>query len=183
MAEVNELAINQATRKLLLEALAKHEICLREIAGVRDLAEMLRRLDEIERQSWSETPVEVENRPLTYRHLLSLLEDPSLIERRRAACGHDYLKVILAQRFWERLAGVTDMAKLMELATQAHPGLRMFAVLRFQERLPEALRGIARADIPRWFIRLLVQLSEMANFLSQASCRAVIDETRALLAG
>ena len=183
MTTVTESPINEVTRKLLSEALGKHEICLREIAAAHDQAEILRRLDEIERASWSETPVEVENRPLTYRHLLSLLEDPVLIERRYAACEHDYLKSILAQRYWELLAGVTDMTKLMELAIQAHPGLRMFAVLRFQERLPAALRGISRADIPRWFTHLLAQPSEMADFLSQASCRAVIDKARALLAG
>jgi len=183
MNAVTESSINEVTRKLLLEALGKHEICLREIAGVHDQAEVLRRLEEIERKSWSETPVEVENRPLIYRHLLSLLDDPVPVERRYAVCEHDYLKAIVAQRYWELLAGVTDMAKLMELAIQAHPGLRMFAVLRFQERLPEALRGISPAKIPRWFTHLLAQPSEMADFLSQASCRAVIDKARALLAG
>ena len=179
MNAATESPINEVTRKLLSESLAKHDICLREIAGVRGQAEILSHLAEIERESWSESPVEVENRPMTYRHLASLLNDPSLIEHRYAACEHDYLRAILAQRYWELLGDVTDMAKLMDLAIRAHPGLRMFAVLRFQERLPDALKGIAPSNIPRWFVHLLVQPSEMANFLSQASCRAVADKARA----
>jgi len=183
MSEIAEMPINDVTRNLLSEALAKHDICLREIAGVRGQAEILSHLEEIERASWSETPVEVENRPMTYRHLLSLLDDPVIVERRYAACEHDYLKAIVAQRYWELLGSVSDMTKLMELAKQAHPGLRMFAVLRFQQRLPEALKGITPAHIPRWFTHLLAQPSEMADFLSQASCRAVADKARALLTG
>jgi len=175
--------MTDVTRKLLSEALSKHELCMREIAGVHDRAEILRRLVEIERETWSESPVEAENRPMTYRHLASLLEDPAVVEQRYAACEHDYLKAILAQRYWELLADITDMAKLMELAIHAHPGLRLLAVLRFQERLPEALKGVSVSEIPRWFIRLLVQPSEMANFLSQSSCRAVIEKTRALVVG
>jgi len=182
MNAVAESPINEVTRKLLSEALAKHDICLQEIAGVHDQAETLRRLEDIERASWSETPVEVENRPMTYRHLLSLLKDPVLVERRYAACEHDYLKAIVAQRYWELLADETDMVKLMELAKRAHPGLRMFAVLRFQQRLADALKTITQSNVPRWFVHLMVQPSEMADFLSQASCRAVADKARALLA-
>jgi hypothetical protein len=173
--------MNETTRQLLAGAVSKHETCLREIAEVRDQAEVLERLVEIERKSWFETPWEAENRPMTYRHLLSLLDDPSLLERRYAACEHEYLRSITAQRYWEALAAVADMTKLMELASQAHPGLRVFAVLRFQERLPEALKRMSPTNIPKWFTRLLMQPSEMANFLSQASCKAVIDKTRALL--
>lgn len=174
--------MNETTRKLLAEAVAKHETCMRALSGLRDPAEVVRRLVEIERASWSETPLEAENRPMTYRHLLSLLDDLSLLEQRYAACEHLYLKSIIAQRYWEVLGGVSDMAKLMELAIQAHPGLRDFAVLRFQERLPEALRKVVPGDMPKWYMRLLMQPWEMANFLSQASCRAVIEKTRALLA-
>jgi hypothetical protein len=173
--------MNEVPRNLLSEALAKHDICLHEIAGVHDQGEILRRLVEIERESWSESPVEAENRPMTYRHLLSLLDDPSVIEQRYAACEHDYLKEIVAQRYWEVLAGITDMTKLMELAVRAHPGLRSFAIIRFQERLPQALRDISQDKIPSWFTRLIVQPSEMSNFLSQASCRAVLEKARAFL--
>jgi hypothetical protein len=174
--------MNETTRKLLAESVSRHEACMRELSGVRGRAEVVRRLVEIEHASWSETPLEAENRPMTYRHLLSLVDDLPLLEQRYAACEHLYLKSIIAQRYWEVLGGVSDMAKLMELAIQAHPGLRDFAVLRFQERLPEALRKIAPTDVPRWFMRLLMQPWEMANFLSQAFCRAVIEKTRALLA-
>ena len=173
--------MNETTRKLLSEALSRHEICMREVSRAQDPAEVVRRLVEIERASWSETPVEAENRPMTYRHLLSLVDDPSLLEQRYGACEHLYLQSIIAQRYWEVLAGVSDMTKLTELAIQAHPGLRVFAVLRFQERLPNALKRVSPTEIPRWFIRLLMQPSEMANFLSQAACKAVIDKTRDLL--
>ena len=174
--------MNETQRKLLAGALSKHDACMREIAEVRDESQAVRHLVEIERMSWLETPWEVENRPMTYRHLLSLVHDLSVLEQRYAACEHEYLKTITAQRYWEVLGDITDMTKLMELAIRAHPGLRVFAVLRFQERLPEALKRIAPTDIPKWFTRLLMQPSEMANFLSQASCKAVIDRTRALLA-
>jgi hypothetical protein len=174
--------MNETTQKLLSGALAKHDACLREIAGVHGQAEAVRRLVEIERASWLETPWEVENRPMAYRHLLSLLDDLTVLEQRYAACEHEYLKTITAQRYWEVLGSVTDMAKLMDLALRAHPALRVLAVLRFQERLPEALAKIAASDVPKWFTHLLTQPSEMANFLSQASCKAVVEKTRALLA-
>ena len=174
--------MNETMRRLLSGALGKHDACLREIADVRDQAEAVRRLVDIERASWSETPWEVENRPMAYRHLLSLVDDPSVLEQRYAACEHEYLKTITAQRYWEVLAGVSDMAKLMDFAVRAHPALRVFAVLRFQERLPEALAKIAPSDVPKWFTHLLMQPTEMANFLSQASCKAVVEKTRALLA-
>jgi hypothetical protein len=174
--------MNETTRKLLTEAVSRHEACVRELSGVRGRGEVVRRLVEIEHASWSETPLEAENRPMTYRHLLSLVDDLPLLEQRYAACEHLYLRSIIAQRYWEVLGGVSDMAKLMELAIQAHPGLRDFAVLRFQEHLPDALRKIAATDIPKWFIRLLMQPWEMANFLSQESCKAVIEKTRALVA-
>jgi hypothetical protein len=174
--------MNETTRKLLAGALSKHEACLREIAEVHEQKDAVQRLVDIERVSWMETPWEVENRPMTYRHLLSLVHDLSLLEQRYAACEHEYLKTITAQRYWEALGDMNDMTKLMELANQAHPGLRVFAVLRFQERLPDALRSIHPTDVPKWFTHLLMQPSEMANFLSQSSCKAVIDKTRALLA-
>ena len=60
--------MNETTRKLLSEALSRHEICMREVSRAQDPAEVVRRLVEIERASWSETPVEAENRPMTYRH-------------------------------------------------------------------------------------------------------------------
>ena len=154
--------MNEKTQRLLSEALAKHESCLREAAAAKGGAEVVRRLAEIERSSWSETPVEAENRPMAYRHLLSLLDDPALVERRYAECEHEHLRAVVAQRYWEVLGGVTDMARLMDLATRVHPALRMIVVLRFQERLPQALRRISRDAVPGWFLRLLMQPSEMA---------------------
>lgn len=173
--------INEATRKQLSEAAARHEACLRGIAGVRDPTEAIRQLVNIEREAWSESPIEAENRPLEYRHLLSLVEDPAAIEERYAACAHPHLKEIAAQRYAETLQDIDDMQRLMELSAHAHPDLRRLAILRFQQRLPEALRGVSSDALPRWFTRLLMQPSEMANFLSQSSCRAVIGKVHELL--
>ena len=175
--------MNQATRKLLSDALSKHEVCMSETAGARDQAEIVRRLVEIERECWCESPVEVENEPMTYRHLLSRLDDLSVIEQRYAACEHSYLKEALALRYWEILGGITDMDELMRLAVQAHPGLRVFAILRFQERLPEALEGLSPDEIPQWFTRFLAQPAEMSNYVSQSSCLGIMDKVRALLEG
>lgn len=175
--------MNEATRKQLAEAVARHEACLRGIAGVHDQAEAIRRLIGIEREAWSESPVEAENRPLEYRHLLSLVANLAAIEERYAACTHPHLKEIAAQRYAETLQGIDDMQRLMELSAHAHPDLRRLSILRFQQRLPEALRGVSSDALPRWFTRLLMQPSEMANFLSQSSCRAVIGKVNELLGG
>jgi len=173
--------LNEATRNLLKEAVSKHETCMKEVGSAGDEQDVLRRLAEIEAETWSESAVEVDNRPMVYRHLVSLLDNLAVIEKRYADCEHDYLKAILAQRYWELLASVEAMAKLMDIAAHAHPGLRLLAVLRFQEALPNALSRISEQKIPRWFIRLLAQPSEMADFLSQASCRAVVEKAQRLL--
>jgi hypothetical protein len=173
--------MNEATRKQLAEAAARHEACMRGIAGVHDQAEAVRRLVRIEREAWSESPVEAENRPLEYRHLLSLVDDLAAIEARYAACEHVHLREIAAQRYAEALGGITDMQRLMELAVRAHPDLRRLAILRFQQRLPEALYEVKPEAIPRWFTRLLMQPSEMSNFLSQTSCQAVVGKVHELL--
>jgi hypothetical protein len=173
--------MNEATRKQLSDAASRHEACLRSIAGVHNQAEAVRRLVQIEREAWSESQLEAENRPLEYCHLLSLVDDLSAIEARYAACEHAHLKEIVAQRYAEALEGIGDMPRLMELAVRAHPDLRRLAILRFQQRLPDALREVKPEAIPRWFTRLLMQPSEMSNFLRQSSCRAVIGKVQELL--
>jgi hypothetical protein len=173
--------MNESTRKMLSEALVKHETCMRDVAGVHGRADVLRHLVEIEQKTWSESAVEVDNRPLTYRHLLTHLNDPPLIEERYGACEHDYLKAIVAQRYAELLGTLTDMAQLMELAVKAHVALRPFVILRFQQMLPDALKSVSADAIPRWFTHLLMQPSEMLNFLSQSSCRLVIGKVEELL--
>lgn len=173
--------MNESTRKLLSEALAKHETCMRDVAGAHDQADVLRRLVEIEQKTWSESAVEAEDRPLTYRHLLTELHDLSLIEQRYAACEHDYLKAIVQQRYAELLGTLTDMAQLTELAMKTNVALRPLVILRFQQLLPDALKSVSADAMPRWFTRLLMQPSEMLNFLSQSSCRLVIGKIQELL--
>jgi hypothetical protein len=176
-----ESTMNEVTQKLLSEAISKHEVCMRNIAGVHDADEIMRRLKQIEDESWSESQLEVENRPMEYRHLVSLINDLAIIQERYVSCRHTYLKEILALRYAEALAEVTDMGQLTELAGHAHPDLRRLAVLRFQQRLPDALKRLEGEELPRWFARLLAQPSEMANFLSEAACQAVIKKAQALL--
>ncbi len=62
-----------------------------------------------------------------------------MIGRRYAECGPDYLKEVIVQRHYEVLGNITDMNRLMALATEAHPDLRRLAVIRFQQKLAEAL--------------------------------------------
>jgi hypothetical protein len=173
--------MNESTRKLLSGALAKHESCLRDVAGVHGQGEVIRRLVEIEQKAWSESPVEAENLPLTYRHLLTHLHDPSLIEQRYGACEHDYLKAIAAQRYAELLGTLTDVGQLMELAVKAHVALRPFVILRFQQLLADALKSVSADAMPRWFTRLLMQPSEMLDFLSQSSCNLLMGKVEGLL--
>ncbi len=105
----------------------------------------------------------------------------SMIEKRYAECGHAYPKEIVAHRYFEALGNVTDMTQLMTLAVHAHPDLRRLVILRFQEILPQALSSVTSDNLPTWFIYLLRQSWEMSNFLSEASCRAVVGKAQALL--
>ncbi|HKK13833.1 MAG TPA: hypothetical protein VKA14_04155 [Gammaproteobacteria bacterium] len=174
--------MDDSCRKLLAGALEKHRLCTETVADVNEKQEILRQLVEVEEKAWSESALEVENRPMIYRHLLSHLDDLGLVEERYSACEHDYLKAIAAQRYAELLGTVDDMAMLMELAVRANPGLRSFVILRLQEKLPMALEKVSAQDIPKWFLHLLAQPHEVSNFLSQASCRAVMDKVEVLLA-
>ena len=173
--------MDELNRKLLMDAVSRHEVCLRSIANARDQADVVNYLAIMEGETWSESAFEAENRPMEYRHLLSLLDDLPMIEKRYAECGHVYLREIVAQRYAEVLAKVTDMAQLMSLAAHAHPDLRRFVILRFQEMLPQALESVTSDNLPSWFIHLLRQPSEMSNFLSEASCKKVIEKAQALL--
>lgn len=174
--------MDEATRKLLAEALEKHVACVKATAGIRDQQDVVKRLVDIENKVWSESALEVENQPMTYRHLLSDLHELAAVEERYARCKHDYLKGIVAQRYAELLGSVTDMGKLMELAVRAQPGLRPFVILQLQARLPAALEEVAPKGIPAWFVHLLRQPHEVSNFLSQTACKALMGKVEALLA-
>ncbi|MGA7799924.1 MAG: hypothetical protein WCC36_03855 [Gammaproteobacteria bacterium] len=174
--------MDESTRKLLKDSLEKHEACVKATAGVRDQQEIISQLVDIEGKAWSESALEVENRPMTYRHLLSNLHELSLVEERYAACEHDYLKAISAHRYAELLGSVTDMGQLMGLAVRAHPGLRPFVILRLQEQLPKALKDMAPGTPPPWFVHLLRQPHEVSNFLSQGACRTLMEKVQELLA-
>jgi hypothetical protein len=173
--------MDELNRKLLTDAVSRHEACLRSIADMRDQAAVVDRLITMESEAWSETSIEVENRPLEYRHLLSLLGDLALIEKRYGDCDHVYLKEIVAQRYAEILRNVTDITQLVSLAVHAHPDLRRLVILRFQELLPQALASVTSDNLPTWFVHLLRQPFEITNFLSEASCKAVIEKAQALL--
>lgn len=173
--------MDEATRKLLADALEKHEACVKATAGIRDQQEIVRRLVDIETKAWSESALEIENRPMTYRHLLSDLHELGAVQERYANCKHDYLKAIAAQRYAELLRSVGDMNKLMELAVKAQPGLRPFVILQLQARLPAALEEVAPQGIPAWFVHLLRQPHEVSNFLSQTACKALMGKVQTLL--
>ncbi|MEJ2686417.1 MAG: hypothetical protein P8124_04265 [Gammaproteobacteria bacterium] len=175
--------MDESTRKLLVGALEKHEACVNATSGVSDQQQVISQLVDIERQAWSESALEVENRPMTYRHLLSNLHELSLVEERYAACEHDYLKAIAAQRYAELLGSVTDMGQLMELAVRAHPGLRPFVILRLQDELPTALKDVSADAIPAWLVHLLRQPHEVSNFLSQSTCRVLMEKVQELASG
>lgn len=173
--------MDEPTRNLLAEALQWHADCDTAIAGVRDEAEAMRRLKEIEQETWSESALQPENRPLTYRHLLSLVKDPRLIEQRRAECKNDYLNSIIGQRYAEILDGISDIETLTDLAVRAHPDLRPFAILRLQEVLPEALNAVSAQNVPGWFVRMLRQPWQVRNYLSQSTCSGVVNKLKELL--
>ncbi|MEJ2645649.1 MAG: hypothetical protein P8180_12095 [Gammaproteobacteria bacterium] len=175
--------MDESTRKLLVGALEKHEACVKATAGIGDQQQVISQLVDIESQAWSESALEVENRPMTYRHLLSHLNELALVEERYAACEHDYLKAIAAQRYAELLGSVTDMGKLMELAVRAHPGLRPFVILRLQDELPAALKEVSAGAVPGWLVHLLRQPHEVSNFLSQSSCRVLMEKVQELVKG
>lgn len=172
--------LDEPTRTLLAEALQWHGDCDMSISGVEDELEAVRRLKEIEQQTWSESALEPENRPLIYRHLLSLVQDPKLIEQRRAECNHDYLNSIIGQRYAEILAGISDPDTLTELAVGTHPELRPFVILRLQEVLPEALMTVSRDNMPSWFVRMLRQPWQVRNYLSQPTCSALVHKLKEL---
>lgn len=174
--------MDEPTRNLLVEALQWHTECDSSIAGVRDESDAVRRLKEIERETWSESALEPENRPLTYRHLLSLVHDPRLIEQRRAECKNDYLSSIIGQRYAEILTGIADIETLTDLAVRAHPDLRPFVILRLQEVLPSALKTVSAENVPSWFVRMLRQPWQVRNYLSQSTCSAMVSKLRDLLA-
>ena len=173
--------MDETNRKLLAEVLKKHETCLHGIETVTEQGDIIARLVEIEQLSWSESALEVENRPMTYRFLLSKLQDLALVEERYAACEHDYLKAIAAQRYAELLSDVTDMERLMELAVRVQPMLRPFVILQLQAKLPAALKGITPDALPKWFVHLLRQPHEVSNFFSQATCSALMKKVQSLL--
>lgn len=173
--------MDERTRTLLSEALQWHEACERDMAGVRDEEEALRQMVRIEHETWSESALIPENRPLTYRHLLSLVRDPGVIEQRYAECKQDYLRAIIAQRYAEVLADVNDMGTLTELAERTHHDLRPFVILRLQQVLPDALRTVSPDNLPSWFVRLLRQPWEVRNFLSQPTCAALSRKLQGLL--
>jgi len=174
--------MDNSTRKLLAEALEMHEACARESTAAAGRDEVIRQLVEMERAAWSESALEIENRPMHYRYLLSKLEDLASVEERHRACEHDYLKAIAAQRYAELLGTVTDMDTLMELAVSAAPELRPFVLLQFQAQLPAALARLSADAPPRWLVHLLRQPHEVSNFLSQENCRALMEKVRELLA-
>lgn len=174
--------MDELNRNLMQDALERHDACLRSMSDVHDRSGIIARLVEIEGEAWSESPLEVENRPMLYRHLLSVLDDLSLVEERYAACENDYLKQLSGERYAELLEAITDVDRLMELSVRAHPGLRPFVILRLQHVLPDALKAVSAQSVPKWFTRLLRQPHEVSNFLSQATCNAVIEKVRKLLA-
>lgn len=174
--------MDDATRNLLAEALQWHAGCDSSIAGVRNEGEAVRRLKEIEQETWSESSLEPENRPLTYRHLLSLVHDSKLVEQRRAECKNDYLNSIIGQRYAEILAGISDIEKLTDMAVRTHPDLRPFVILRLQQVLPDALTTVSADNVPSWFVRMLRQPWQVRNYLSQSTCSAMVNKLRDLLA-
>jgi hypothetical protein len=173
--------LDEPTRNLLSEALQWHSDCDTSIADVHGQDEAIRRLKAIEQETWSESSLEPENRPLTYRHLLSLIDDPKLIEQRRAECKNDYLNSIIGQRYAEILAGVSDIDVLTELAVRTHPDLRTFVILRLQEVLPGALTTVSRENVPSWFTRMLRQPWQVRNYLSQPTCSALVKKLKDLV--
>lgn len=175
--------MNEQLRVLLNEALQKQKACekLATEAG-SNRENIIERLRELEHESWSEAPLEPENRPLEYRYLLSLLDDLAAIESRYAANEHVFLKGLVAQRYVEVLDQVDDAAYLMELAVHSHPELRPFVVTRFQHVLPQALGSVSAADVPTWFVRLLRQPTEMLDFLSLDSCHKLTAKIESLIA-
>ena len=174
--------MNEQLKTLLNEALHKQQACEQlatEAASHPD--EVIGRLQTLERESWSEAPLEPENRPLEYRYLLSLLDDLAALESRYTANEHVFLKGLVAQRYIEVLEHIDNAAELMELAAHCHPELRPFVVARFQHVLPQALQSVTPADVPTWFVRLLRQPTEMMDFLSIESCRRLTDRLESLL--
>ena len=174
--------MNEQLKTLLNEALHKQQACeqLATAAASRP-DEVIGRLQTLERESWSEAPLEPENRPLEYRYLLSLLDDLATLESRYAANEHIFLKGLVAQRYVEVLEDVDDAAYLMELAVHSHPELRPFVIARFQHVLPQALDDVTAADVPTWFVRLLRQPTEMLDFLSLDSCHRLTAKIESLL--
>ena len=175
--------MNEQLKILLKEALDKQQACEKmaaEAASSPDGA--VKRLRELEHESWSEAPLEPENRPLEYRYLLSLIDDLAILESRYAANEHVFLKGLVAQRYVEVLDQVDDAAYLMELAVHSHPELRPFVVTRFQHVLPQALESVTPADVPTWFVRLLRQPTEMLDFLSLDSCHKLTAKIESLIA-
>ncbi len=175
-------SLDESTRSLLAEALRWHGDCETNISGVQNEHDAVRRLKEIEQQTWSESALQPENRPLIYRHLLSLVHDPKLIEQRRGECKHDYLNSIIGQRYAEILEGISDPETLTELAVRTHPDLRPFVILRLQEILPQALTTVSRENVPSWFVRMLRQPWQVRNYLSQPTCSALVTKIKELVA-
>ena len=175
--------MNEQLKILLNEALGKQHACekIAAEAAASSPGEVIGRLQELEHESWSEAPLEPENRPLEYRYLLSLLDDLDVLESRYAANEHVFLKGLVAQRYVEVLEHVDNAANLMDLAVHCHAELRPFVVARFQHVLPQALQNVMPADIPTWFVRLLRQPTDMLDFLSIENCRSLTDRLESLL--
>lgn len=175
--------MNEQLRVLLNEALQKQRAC-EKLADEADSNRegVIERLRELEHESWSEAPLEPENRPLEYRYLLSLLDDLATLESRYAANEHVFLKELVAQRYLEVLDQVDDATYLMELAAHCRHELRPFVVARFQRVLPRALDGMTAVEVPTWFVRLLRQPTEMLDFLSLDSCHRLTAKIESLLA-
>lgn len=169
------------TRSLLSKFLERELACERDSGAVEDNDAVVRSLVELENESWSESPFEMENKPLLYRKIVSAINDLNLLEKRYAECGHDYLKQIISKRYTEVLDTVTDPTELRERCVKANPGLRLYAIARFEQVLPQEIARITPDAIPAWFIRLLRQPAEILNFLSSTSCSMLAHKARQLL--
>lgn len=169
------------TRSLFADFVDHELACASNVAAAHDAKEIVRRLEELEEQSWSESPFEVENTPQLYRKLLSQINDPDVLEQRYNECGHEYLRQSVAKRYAEVLSRVTDAEALRQRCTTANPGLRYLVIARFEQLLPQEIESIDPDAVPAWFVRLFRQPSEILNFLSDRTCARLTEKARELL--
>lgn len=169
------------TRSLFADFVDHELACTTDVPATDDSGEIVRRLEAIEEQSWSESPFEVENTPQLYRKLLSAISDLDLLERRYNECGHEYLRQCIAKRYSEVLDTVTDAEAIRARCTTANPGLRYLVIARFERLLPEEIAGITADVVPAWFVRMFRQPSEILNFLSDKTCARLRDKANELL--